>query len=423
MNWQPVTIALSALTPWERNPKRISRSHAKRLLDLWERLGQFQTIAIGPGGEVYDGHQRLSVLKTAYGADYEVKALQSDRPLTEDERAELTISAHSGTVGTWDWDALSGWDAGQLQGWGFDAETLGDWRAGVSALDAMLAAEKEAPEDAGPQMDRAEELRERWGVESGQLWALGEHRIICGDCTDRAVVDRVMGGERAGVCVTSPPYPEAEMWETEGDSLVAIGNACLLALRDAVADGAAVCWNTADVPTGQNGVAANPARDTMAALGMGYTKRAEIVWEKGLSYLPPPWNTRRPTVPNITHELILVFYNGERVAREKDGNLPTDALAWNRETVWRISPAKASKENHKAPFPVELAERCLTLFSFPDDTALDPFIGSGTTLIACTRLGRRCRGIEISPAYVAVAIQRWVDTTGDAPILLDSVQT
>ena len=143
MNWQPVTVPLSSLTPWERNPKRISKAHARRLLDLWGRLGQFQTIAIGPGGEVYDGHQRLSVLKTAYGADYEVKALQSDRPLTEDERAELTISAHSGTVGTWDWDALSGWDAGQLQGWGFDGEAQQGLKADLAAINAMMESEKE----------------------------------------------------------------------------------------------------------------------------------------------------------------------------------------------------------------------------------------------------------------------------------------
>ena len=68
-----MTIALSKLKPWERNPKRISKAHAARLLDLWERLGQFQTIAIGPGGEVYDGHQRLSVLKAKHGGGYVVQ--------------------------------------------------------------------------------------------------------------------------------------------------------------------------------------------------------------------------------------------------------------------------------------------------------------------------------------------------------------
>lgn len=138
VTWTPNTIALSALTPWERNPKRISRQHAARLLDLWQRLGQFQTIAIGPAGEVYDGHQRLSVLKAAYGSGYEVQALQASRPLSEKEREELTIAAHVGTVGQFDWDALSGWDAGDLQQWGFDAETLQNWQTDIGALRTMI---------------------------------------------------------------------------------------------------------------------------------------------------------------------------------------------------------------------------------------------------------------------------------------------
>jgi len=138
ITWQPVTVALASLTPWERNPKRISKSHAGRLLDLWQRLGQFQTIAIGPAGEVYDGHQRLSVLKAKHGTGYEVQALQSSRALTEQEREELTIAAHSGTTGTWDWDALSGWDADNLQQWGFDGETLTNWQADIGALRTMI---------------------------------------------------------------------------------------------------------------------------------------------------------------------------------------------------------------------------------------------------------------------------------------------
>src|SRR3990170_118829 len=64
----------------------------------------------------------------------------------------------------------------------------------------------EPPEDPGAQMDRAEELREKWGVELGQLWQLGEHRLICGDCTDPAVVERMMQGEKAVLCHADPPY-------------------------------------------------------------------------------------------------------------------------------------------------------------------------------------------------------------------------
>lgn len=183
--WTPVTVRLADLTPWERNPKRISKTHASRLLDLWQRLGQFQTIAIGPAGEVYDGHQRLSVLKAKHGTSYEVQALQSSRALTEKEREELTIAAHSGTTGTWDWDALSGWDADNLQQWGFDAETLQNWQADIGALSLMLASEEEPPpDDPGAQIDRAEELREKWGVKTGDLWGMGKY-TKCPKCGKR----------------------------------------------------------------------------------------------------------------------------------------------------------------------------------------------------------------------------------------------
>ena len=84
--WTPCTVTLGELQPWERNPKRLSKAQAARLLASWETLGQFQTLAIGPAGEVYDGHQRLSALLKLHGPRYTVQALRSDRPLTERER-------------------------------------------------------------------------------------------------------------------------------------------------------------------------------------------------------------------------------------------------------------------------------------------------------------------------------------------------
>lgn len=75
--WAPVRVRIGDLRLWERNPRRIRPAHAKRPLKSWEEFGQVQTIAIGPDGEVYDGHQRLSALLAAYGPDYEVLALQA----------------------------------------------------------------------------------------------------------------------------------------------------------------------------------------------------------------------------------------------------------------------------------------------------------------------------------------------------------
>ena len=159
VTWTPTTIPLRALTPWERNPKRISKTHAARLLELWDELGQFQTIAIGPAGEVYDGHQRLSVLLAAHGGKYEVQALQASRALTEKERERVTIAAHVGTVGQFNWEDLSGWDAGDLQSWGFDTETLAGWNLDAMNLREMInsALPEVTPEDAWQGMPEFEQ--------------------------------------------------------------------------------------------------------------------------------------------------------------------------------------------------------------------------------------------------------------------------
>jgi ParB-like chromosome segregation protein Spo0J len=144
--WTNVTVTLGQLQPWERNPKSISKSHAKRLLASWDKFGQFQTVAIGPGNEVYDGHQRLSVLRAAYGDGYQVAARQSSRELTDSERRELVIAAHVGTTGQFDWDELANWDAAELQEWGLDGETLQDWRTGIGALTELIGSEEPLPE-------------------------------------------------------------------------------------------------------------------------------------------------------------------------------------------------------------------------------------------------------------------------------------
>lgn len=138
ITWTPDTVRLNDLRPWERNPKTISRAHAKRLLETWEQLGQFQTLAIGPDGEVYDGHQRLSVLKAAYGGEYVVQVLRSSRALTEQERERIVVLAHVGTTGQFNWDELANWDAGTLQTLGMDAEALATWNTDAAALREIL---------------------------------------------------------------------------------------------------------------------------------------------------------------------------------------------------------------------------------------------------------------------------------------------
>lgn len=138
IEWRNATARLGDLKPWAHNPRMSTKAQAKRLLASWKDLGQFQTIAVGPEWEVYDGHQRLSALLTVYGPEYVVDVRQAARPLTEEERQKLVITAHVGAVGSWNWDALSGWDAGRLGEWGMDADALRTWNLDALNLREMI---------------------------------------------------------------------------------------------------------------------------------------------------------------------------------------------------------------------------------------------------------------------------------------------
>ena len=142
ISWTPCTVTLGELQPWADNPRLSSKRQAQRILDSWRKFGQVKTVAIGPSNEVYDGHQRLSALLTVHGPSYQVDARRCSRELTDEERRALVVTLHAGAVGSWDWDALSGWDAGELQQWGFDGDTLMNWQKDVTALDAFLESER-----------------------------------------------------------------------------------------------------------------------------------------------------------------------------------------------------------------------------------------------------------------------------------------
>ena len=146
-------MALGALKPWEKNPRKITPSQARRLLSSWAELGQFQTIAIGPEHEVYDGHQRLSALRRVHGPDYCVDVRQASRALSDDERRKLVIMAHAGAVGAWDWDKLEGWEKESLQEWGLDKDTLGMLSFDAVRLREILQESASLSVDAEPHLD------------------------------------------------------------------------------------------------------------------------------------------------------------------------------------------------------------------------------------------------------------------------------
>jgi DNA modification methylase len=260
-----------------------------------------------------------------------------------------------------------------------------------------LKEETEAPE---PQIDKAEELRVKWGVETGQLWKLGEHRLICGDCTDKAVVDRVMQGEKAELVWTDPPYGvdydggsgnTKKRDKLEGDESGDLYLPGLMAYKS-------ICVNNAPMYVWFASSVGKPVYDAVDAIG--YKVRAMIVWNK----IDAHYGAFMAQYMQ-KHEPCLYIVNGNA-----NWIGPT-----NEVTVWDVKqPSK--NEFHPTEKPVDLAHRAIG--NHKAEIVADFFLGSGTTLIACEQLGRKCRAIEISPAYVAVALQRWSDLTGGTPELV-----
>jgi hypothetical protein len=292
---------------------------------------------------------------------------------------------------------------------GFDLDAL-------EALGASAEPEGNPEADAEPQIDKAEELREKWGVEPGQLWELGDHRLLCGDSTKKEDVERVMGGEKANLCFTSPPYNSKnggyktdykgktkkfynhQCDDRTEDEWVAFCDSVLCLMSSVLAtDESPVVWNvmyTANCRAGYG--------RSMFAGSHGLTVKETICWDKGAGF-----PSASQGILSRNWELVFVLSKGVKYTTSQGENEP-------RWAKWDIVRPK-QQEEHKATFPVDLAMRAMNDFGVEGNTIYEPFCGSGTTLIAAEQLGRKCRAIEISPAYVAVALQRWADATGKTP--------
>jgi len=259
----------------------------------------------------------------------------------------------------------------------------------------------EAPE---PQIDRAAELQEQWQTAPGQLWQCGDHRVLCGDSTNAADVARLMGGETADLVLTDPPYGVSYVGKTK-DALTIqnddLGEPALIDLVRGAFDAAA-----ANSRPGAYWYATVPPGPLHLVFADDWKRRGVLrqilVWMKDSMVLGH-------SEYHYQHEPILFgWVPGERYKNPDR----------TRTSVLQYARPKASVE-HPTMKPVELWGQMVRDGSRQNDRVLDPFLGSGTTLIACEQLGRRCFGLELSPAYVAVILQRWRDMTGKDPVLVD----
>ena len=257
----------------------------------------------------------------------------------------------------------------------------------AEAADLYQDADKEIVEDEIPEPP-ADPI-----TKPGDLWLLGDHRLLCGDSTKADDVERLMAGAKAGMMVTDPPYGvdydggQANAKKREklsGDDTTDVFNAGLSAALKAVPAGAWYVWH-----------AGRYAEPVYAAIRTcGFEVRALIVWNKLKAHYGAP-----SAHYCQKHEPCLY------AVRDGAGFCGPS----NEVTVWDIEQPHRN-EHHPTQKPVICMARAIR--NHEAESVYDPFLGSGTTLIAAEQLGRKCYGMEISPQYCDVIVKRWETLTG-----------
>jgi len=396
-----VELPLERLIPYARNPRRNAAAVATVAGSLKE-FGWRQPIVVDEAMVILAGHTRLEAARQLGLATAPVHVARGLTPTQA--RAYRLMDNRASENAEWD-EALLGLELGDLQGDGFDLALTGfddaelnRLLAGLGDEDGTREGEDDIPETPVDPVSRP-----------GDLWLLGPHRLLCGDSTVATDVERVLNGVTPLLMVSDPPYGVEydPSWRNEAGA--ARTRRTGKVLNDDRAD-----WREAwalfpgDVAYVWHGAlhAATVAKSLEAA---GFAIRSQIVWAKErlvLSRGDYHWQ----------HEPC--WYAVKKAGK---GHWAGDR---KQTTLWQISSRDQDAETvHGTQKPVECMRRPILNNSSPGQAVYEPFMGSGTTLIAAETTGRVCLGIELNPAYVDVAVERWQRFTGQAAVLTGDERT
>jgi DNA modification methylase len=339
--------------------------------------------------------------------------------LEEPQERELNLRLNR-NLGEWDWDLLAEFDVPVLRDVGFTDEELVkhfdiDDGTGSSATDTL-------PDEPAPER-----------VKPGEVWALGDHRVICGDSTDAPTLAKLLGDLRIDFVVTSPPYNADVAYDEHDDKMtredyLKLVSGVVGTFMPMMKPGRAIAWNIGVTPKSAY------HRHACVIEDCGGTFVRNLVWRKAGIAIPLASghdHKVRGIAPNYVHEMVMVFANGPKLEQGGSVHLGdvmrddvfTIASSVATRDVPTVSPTKGGlKRNrikaHPAMFPVQLPREFVRLFSEPGEVVYDPFSGAGTTLLACEESARVFRGVELSPRYVDLTLLRWERITGKRAVLL-----
>jgi DNA modification methylase len=398
-------IAISALKAYSRNSRTHDKNQIEKVAASITEFGFTNPVLIQDDGTIIAGHGRV---EAAIKLDMTtVPCLRLSHLTPEQAKAYVIADNALAELSGWDNDMLK-LELGDLQEHNFDLELLG-----LDNLDKLLAqipgTEGNTDPDAIPDPPAVPK------AQRGQVWRLGEHRLMCGDSTVFTDVEMLMGGIKADLVFSDPPYGVS--YADKNIFLNAIDKGCRIQTEiknDHMAvDDMQVFWQSAfeNMLNAASDEASyyytGPQGGELLAMMMmidrsGWQLKHMIIWAKNNHVLGR-------CDYNYKHEPILFGWKQKGTHKFYGPS--------NETSLWPIDkPLK--NDLHPTMKPVELVERCIRNSSMVGQSVLDLFLGSGTTLIAAEKTGRICYGMELSEHYCDVIIKRWENFTGKKAELL-----
>src|ERR1039457_6863848 len=448
---------INRLVPYAKNARTHSPEQVAQIAASIVEFGFVNPILVDTNNGIIAGHGRLLAARQLGLAEVPVVVLDH---LTETQRRAYILADNRLAMN-------AGWDETAL------AAELGDLaRAGVElTLIGFSDEELEALLDDGgePDQDVAEEIPEPPATpvtQPGDVWQIGKHRLICGDCRDLAVVEKLLAGARAAVAITSPPYatqreydPASGFTPVPPEEYSGWFHPVAENIAAVLAPDGSYCLNIH--PHAEDGERSLYVMDLIIAHKRqwgwrfvdefawvktnqgcpgGWPNRVKCAWEGVYHFCRQPQIKFRPTAVGHISEDCFDYSplnpksrsgsgllgagargsaTGQQGAADANGHFAGIARPSNVIEV----KTETRQGSHSAPFPRALVEFFVKAFSDEGDIVGDMFLGSGTVIAAAHVLGRVGYGIDVSPAYTDVALRTIANLTGEEPVLAEPGQT
>lgn len=389
--------ALDRLVPYARNARTHSAAQVAEIVASIKEWGWTNPVLVDETGGIIAGHGRVLAARHLGFADAPVMVA---RGWTKAQRQAYILADNKLALNAgWD-EALLRVELADLAEMGFELPLIGFSEQELAALSA------------NPGLTDPDEAPEAPAVPAsvlGDVWLLGRHRLVCGDSTNAETVAKALGGVRPHLMVTDPPYGveyDAAWRKTarNGDgSLLSTGRhrATGTVQNDATMDWVAA-WAlfAGDVAyIWHAGRYASAVQSSVEAAG--FEIRCQLVWAKsGIVVGRGHYHWQHEPCWYAVRRGKTAHWAGDR----------------KQTTLWAISKPAKSETGHSTQKPVECMRRPIENNSNPGQAVYEPFSGSGTTIIAAEMTGRSCHAIELSPAYVDVAVLRWQAFTGERAV-------